>query len=99
MHLTVCMCAKSLQSCLIFCNPLDCTLPGSFSMGFSRQEYWSGLPLPSLRDLPFPGIKSSTLMTPALAGKLKSIFSGAAVREGILATDCQPEISFSMNSI
>ena len=69
------------------------------SMGFSRQEYWSGLPFPSLRDLPFPGIKSSTHMTPPLAGKLTSIFSGAAVREGILATDIQPEISFSMNSI
>ena len=27
------------------------------SMGFSRQEYWSGLPFPSPRDLPHPGIK------------------------------------------
>ena len=27
------------------------------SMGFSRQEYWSGLPFPSLGDLPDPGIK------------------------------------------
>ena len=35
------------------------------SMGFSRQEYWSGLPLPSPRDLPNPGIK---LRSPALAG-------------------------------
>ena len=28
-------------------------------MGFSRQEYWSGLPFPSLRDLPTPGIEPS----------------------------------------
>ena len=34
-------------------------------MGFSRQEYWSGLPFPSPEDLPNPGIK---LMSPALAG-------------------------------
>ena len=27
------------------------------SMGFFRQEYWSGLPFPSLRDLPYPGIE------------------------------------------
>ena len=29
----------------------------SLSMGFSRQEYWSGLPFPSLRDIPNPGIE------------------------------------------
>ena len=33
------------------------TLPGSLSMGFSRQEYWSGLPFPSPGDLPDLGIK------------------------------------------
>ena len=38
------------------------------SMGFSRQEYWSGLPCPSLGDLPHPGIKPRSLMSPALAG-------------------------------
>ena len=35
------------QSCLTLRDPLDCSLPGSSSMGFSRQEYWSGVPLPS----------------------------------------------------
>ena len=29
------------------CNPMDCSPPGSLSMGFSRQEYWGGLPFPS----------------------------------------------------
>ena len=38
------------------------------SMGFSRQEYWSGLPFPSPGDLPDPGIKPVSLMSPALAG-------------------------------
>ena len=37
--------AKSLESCLTLHDPMDCSPPGS--MGFSRQEYWSGLPLPS----------------------------------------------------
>ena len=37
------------------------------SMGFSRQEYWSGLPLPSLVYLPNPGIKRTSLLSPTLA--------------------------------
>ena len=36
--------AKSLQLCLTLCNPIDGSPPGSLSLGFSRQEYWSGLP-------------------------------------------------------
>ena len=39
------------------------------SMGFSRQEYWSGLPSPTPGDLPNPGIKCMSLMSPALAGR------------------------------
>ena len=39
------------------------------SMGFSRQEYWSGLPLPTSRDLPDPGIKLASLGSPALADR------------------------------
>ena len=38
------------------------------SMGFPRQECWSGLPCPSLGDLPNPGIKLLSLTSPALAG-------------------------------
>ena len=37
-------------------------------MGFSRQEYWSGLPFPPLGDLPNPGIKPASLVSPTLAG-------------------------------
>ena len=38
--------AKSLQSCLTLCNPRDSSPPGSPSLGFSRQEFWSGLQFP-----------------------------------------------------
>ena len=38
----------------------------SLSMGFSRQEYWSGLPSPPTGDLPHPGIKPMSLTSPAL---------------------------------
>ena len=37
------------QSCLILCDPMDCSLPGYSIHGLSRQEYWSGVPLPSLK--------------------------------------------------
>ena len=49
-----CMKVKSesevAQSCLTLSDPMDCSLPGSSVHGFSRQEYWSGMPLPSPRQ-------------------------------------------------
>ena len=45
------------------------------SMGFSRQEYWSGLPSPSPGDLPDPGIEPTSLMSSALAGSFHFITS------------------------
>ena len=45
-----CMQAKPLPSCLTLCNPMDSSPPGSPSIGFSRQEYWGGLPFPSPRQ-------------------------------------------------
>ena len=39
--------AESLQSCPTLCDPIDGSPPGSPSLGFFRQEHWSGLPLPS----------------------------------------------------
>ena len=49
---------------------LACQAP--LSMGFSRQEYWSGLPCPSPGDLPDPGIEPESLMYPLLAGRFFS---------------------------
>ena len=39
--------AKSLQSCPTLCDPIDGSPPGFPSLGFSRQEHWSGLSFPS----------------------------------------------------
>ena len=47
MNKEVCVCVLVAQSCPILCDPMDRSPPGSLSMGFSRQEYWSGLPFPS----------------------------------------------------
>ena len=35
------------QLCSTLSDPMDCSLPGSSVLGFSRQEYWSGVPFPS----------------------------------------------------
>ena len=48
--------AKSLQSCLTLCDPIDGSHQAPLSLGFSRQEHWSGLPFPS-------GQKKNNLVT------------------------------------
>ena len=48
------------QSCPTLCNPMDCSPPGSSTMGFFRKEHWSGLPCPPPGDLPDPS-ESPTL--------------------------------------
>ena len=53
------------SSCLILCDPLDSS-QAPLSMGFTRQEYWSGLPFPFPRDLSYLGIKPTS---PVLAGR------------------------------
>ena len=47
------------QLCPTLCNPMDCSLTGSPSTGFSRQEYQSGLPCSPPGDLPHLGISVS----------------------------------------
>ena len=54
----------------LFVTPWTVARQAPLSVGFSRQEYWSGLPCPSLRDLPDPRIEPTSLMSPALAGGL-----------------------------
>ena len=55
------------QSCPTLCDPMDCSQPGSSVHGFSRQEYWSGLPFPPPGDLPYPEIKLTFPESPTLA--------------------------------
>ena len=59
--------AKLLQLCLtvILCTGVH---QAPLSMGSSSQEYWSGLLCPPPGDLPYPGIKPTSLMSPVLAG-------------------------------
>ena len=68
-RITLCVCVLVAQSCPTLWDPMDCTAyQAPLSMKFSRQEYWCGLPFPSPGDLPDPGIKPASLVSPALAG-------------------------------
>ena len=61
---------QSLSRVQLFVTPSTAACQAPLSMGFPRQEYWSGLLCPSPGDLPDPGIKPSTS---ALAGRFFTI--------------------------
>ena len=63
----VALAVESLSHVWLFVTPWTVTHQAPLSMGFSRQEYWSGLPFLPPGDLPNPGIEP---MSPALAGRL-----------------------------
>ena len=67
--------AKSLQSCRTLCVPMDYARQAPLSMGFLRQQCWSGLPFPSPGDFPDRGIELSSLTSPALAGGFFTIYA------------------------
>ena len=53
---------------VVFATPWTVARQAPLSMGFPRQEYWSGLPLPPPGDLPNPGIEPTSSVSLALAG-------------------------------
>ena len=53
---------------LTVCNPWIIAHQALLSMEFSRQEYWSELPLPPPGDLPDPGVEPKSLASPVLEG-------------------------------
>ena len=67
-------------------------LQAPLSMGFSRQEYWTGLPCPLPGDLSDPGIDPTSLMYPALVGGFfTTSTSWEALIVGLLPNNCHPD--------
>ena len=64
------VCAQLLQLCPTFCDPMDCSPPGSSTYGILQEEYWSGLLCPPPGGLPDPGTEPASPEYPALAGGL-----------------------------
>ena len=68
----------------LFAIPWTIAHQAPLSMGFSRQEYWSGLPSPPPGYLPDPGIAPASLMSPALAdGSLPLAPPGRGIQSGM----------------
>ena len=70
--LAICGYVLSAQLFPTLCHPMDLwtiALQAPLPMEFSRQEYWNEVPFPTEGDLPNPGIKPASLVSPALAGK------------------------------
>ena len=64
------MCICMLSCVQLFATPWTVAYQAPLPMGFSRQEYWSGLPFPSLGDLLDPGIEP---VSPAMAGRFFTV--------------------------
>ena len=79
----VCMCAQ------LFVTPWNVAHQTPLSMEFSRQEYLSGLSFPHPRDLPYPGIKFLSLVSPALAGRFLSTEPPGISRRMLLVFKCR----------
>ena len=76
---------KSLSRVQLFGTPWTIAYQASPSMGFSRQEYWSGLPFPSPGDLPDPGIQPGF---PALQADALTSEPRDGILKCLLSRDC-----------
>ena len=61
MYVCVFVCAQLLSPVRLFVTPWTVAHQAPLSVGFPRQEYWSGLPFPSPGDLPHPGTETHLL--------------------------------------
>ena len=67
---------KSLKRDQFFATPWTVTYQAPPSMGFFRQEYWSGLPFPSPEDVPNPGIEPGLKYSKRQLKQLKGVIFG-----------------------
>ena len=88
-----CVCAKSLCRVRLFVTLWTVALQAPLSMGFSRQEYWSGLPCPRPGDLPDPGIEPVSLKSPASASGL---FATSTTWEGLTGAHICQNSNYSL---
>ena len=88
----LCVCAEPLPLCLTRCNPVTVAQQTPLSMGFSKKEYWSGLPCPPPGDLLDPGIEPISLIFPVLAGRF---FTASATWETLIC--CSRRSYWSLN--
>ena len=65
-HSKTCMFAQLLNNVQVFATLWTLALQDPLSLGFSRQEYWNGLPFPSPGNLPDPGTEPASPVSPCI---------------------------------
>ena len=91
MHHCACM-LSHFSHVRFFVTPWTVAHQAPLSIGFSRQEYWSGLPCPALGDLPDPGIQPTSLMPLALIGDYAPLRPFLFRKKTLLLAKPQPSI-------
>ena len=81
---------KWLSRVRLLATPWTAAYQAPPSMGFSREESWSGMPCPPPGDLPNPGIKPVSLVSPALAGRFFTTTAAATKLLQSCLTLCDP---------
>ena len=76
------------------CNPMDYSRQAALSVGFFRQEYWSGLSFPAPGDLPDPGIEpgSPTLQADALPSEPHELYSNSNLNTLAVRTEARRQL-------
>ena len=67
--INLCVCVCVCVFIPLFATPWTIAHKALLSVEFPKQEYWSGLPFPTTGDLPDPGIRPTSPVSPALAGR------------------------------
>ena len=100
-----CKCFVVVQSpshVQVFCDPVDCSLPGLSVHRISQAKYWSGLPFPPPGDLPHPGIEPASPALQADSLPLSHLgsphFFQYVSYHGLSKTYSSPELSFQSSA-
>ena len=86
------LCAKFVQSCLTLCDSVDYNPPGSSVHGIPQARILEWVAMLYSRDLPDPGIKPTSLMSPALAG---GFFTTSTTWEAQRIQQCNSSLTLS----
>ena len=88
----------TLSHVQLLATPWTVAHQAPLSMGFCRQEYWSGLPFPSPGDLSDPGIELVSFVSPVLAGRFftSRAIGGSNVKIPVMSDFLQPHGLYSL---
>ena len=95
-YLGCCVLLSRFSYVQFFTNPWTIAHPAPLSLGFTRPEYWSGLPCSAPGDLPDPGIEPASLLSSALASRI--LFTSATWEAHTLYIKVYVSIAFSTSS-